>query len=111
MAAAPPPRPPPQPAYSSCMLSGSAIVELSSTVTLLKRSRIGARALSEPIIILVALQYSSFKNVASFGVKRCSIAWGVTSTPISTAICAVLHGMLEDYARTLRQTSEPTIVQ
>jgi hypothetical protein len=62
------------------------IVELSSMVTLVKRSKRGANALSEPTTSWVAPQNSFCKKATNFGVWRCSIACGVTSTPHWTAI-------------------------
>ncbi len=89
IAAFPPPWLPPQPGYSCCWLSGRVIVELSITITLVNRSRIGARAFSEPTTtFLVVSQNSVFKNSTSLGECRWSIAWEVTSTPHCTAICA-----------------------
>jgi hypothetical protein len=61
---------------------------LSRMVTLVKRSRISASALSEPTVTLTARRKSCSKNATNFGVCRCSIAWGVTSTPQVIATCA-----------------------
>jgi len=57
------------------------MVVLSSKVTEPKRSKSGASARSLPTTTCTAARKSASRNAANFGVKRCAIAWGVTTTP------------------------------